>query len=177
MVFLATLSSILLKIDKRLTIRWDLDDYWEWGIKSCYVRQARPFFPLMFIEHDPQIPSRHERRKVSVGSCSFLILMSASKTIIPQSLRSTSYSFKCGLSPGFSGSYLLLLINYELLLYGDLVNRVAYPSVDGEFLVAWILLERLSLRGGGGSCEFHNRFRLERLQAYLQERRHCGCFC
>ena len=34
----------------------------------------------MFIAHEPQIPSRHERRKVRVGSSSFLILISASRT-------------------------------------------------------------------------------------------------
>lgn len=38
----------------------------------------------MFMAQEPQIPSRHERRKVRVGSCSSLILMSASKTIGPQ---------------------------------------------------------------------------------------------
>ena len=40
--------------------------------------------PSMFMEHEPQMPSRQERRKVSVVSTSFLILMSASKTIGPQ---------------------------------------------------------------------------------------------
>ena len=35
---------------------------------SIAVVQARPFLPLMFIEHEPQMPSRHERRKVRVGS-------------------------------------------------------------------------------------------------------------
>ena len=38
----------------------------------------------MFIEHDPQIPSRQERRKVSEESCSDFILISASSTIGPQ---------------------------------------------------------------------------------------------
>jgi len=33
----------------------------------------------MFIEQDPQIPSLQDRRKVSVGSISFLILISASR--------------------------------------------------------------------------------------------------
>jgi len=48
-------------------------------------------------------PSRHERLKVRVGSISFLILMSASSTMAPQWLRSTSYCCMWGLS-GFSGS-------------------------------------------------------------------------
>ena len=49
--------------------------------------QARPFLPFMFIEHEPQMPSRQDRRKVSVGSISFLILNSASSTIGPHSSR------------------------------------------------------------------------------------------
>jgi hypothetical protein len=57
---------------------------------SIAVVQARPFLPFMFIEHEPQIPSRQERRKVSVGSISFLIFSSASSTIGPQSSRSIS---------------------------------------------------------------------------------------
>ena len=35
---------------------------------SMAQRQARVFFPLMFMAQDPQIPSRQERRKVNVGS-------------------------------------------------------------------------------------------------------------
>ena len=44
--------------------------------------------PSMFIAHEPQIPSRHERRNVRVWSISFLILIRASRTMGPQSLRS-----------------------------------------------------------------------------------------
>ena len=51
--------------------------------------QASVLIPSMFIAQDPQIPSRHERRKVSVGSISFLILISASRTIGPQLSMST----------------------------------------------------------------------------------------
>ena len=64
---------------------------------------ASVFAPLMVMAHDPQMPSRHDRRNVNVGSISFLILMRASRTIGPQSLRSTSYDCMCGLSPGWSG--------------------------------------------------------------------------
>jgi hypothetical protein len=46
--------------------------------------QAKVFVPPMFIEHEPQMPSRHDRRKVNVGSTSFLILIKASKIIGPQ---------------------------------------------------------------------------------------------
>lgn len=47
---------------------------------SIRHRQARVLTPSMFMAHEPQIPSRHDRRNVSVGSTSFLILMSASST-------------------------------------------------------------------------------------------------
>eukprot|EP00964_Phaeocystis_antarctica_P020266 scaffold11189_cov54-Phaeocystis_antarctica.AAC.2 len=53
-------------------------------------RHASVFVPSMFIEHEPQMPSRHERRNVSVGSISFLILIRASRTMGPQSFRLTS---------------------------------------------------------------------------------------
>jgi hypothetical protein len=49
--------------------------------------QASVLVPSMFMAHEPQMPSRHDRRKVSVGSISFLILISASRTIGPQSSR------------------------------------------------------------------------------------------
>ena len=51
--------------------------------------QASVLVPSMFIEHEPQTPSRQERRKVSVGSMLFLIQISASRTIGPQSPVST----------------------------------------------------------------------------------------
>ena len=51
--------------------------------RSILQRHASVFWPLMFMAHEPQMPSRHERRKVSVGSISFLILMRASSTCMP----------------------------------------------------------------------------------------------
>jgi hypothetical protein len=45
---------------------------------------ANELQPPMFIAHDPQIPSLQLRRKVKVGSISFLILIRASRTIGPQ---------------------------------------------------------------------------------------------
>jgi hypothetical protein len=50
---------------------------------------ARVFTPSIFIAHDPQIPSRQDRLKVSVESVSFFIFITASNTIGPQFLRST----------------------------------------------------------------------------------------
>jgi hypothetical protein len=56
---------------------------------SIAVVHARRFKPPMFIAQEPQMPSRQERRKVSVASTLFLIQMSASSTIGPQSPVST----------------------------------------------------------------------------------------
>ena len=44
----------------------------------------------MFIAHEPQMPSRQERRSDSVASISFLIFNSASSTIGPQASMSSS---------------------------------------------------------------------------------------
>ena len=68
--------------------------------------QARVLMPPIFIAQDPQIPSRQDLLKVSVGSISFLILIRASKTIGPQAFKSTSYSCILGLSPDWSGFHL-----------------------------------------------------------------------
>jgi hypothetical protein len=60
----------------------------------------------MFMAQDPQIPSRQERRKVKVGSTSFLILINASRIMGPQFFMSTSYVCSLGFSAGLSGFYL-----------------------------------------------------------------------
>eukprot|EP00850_Spirogloea_muscicola_P003880 SM000016S01868 [mRNA] locus=s16:333224:335708:+ [translate_table: standard] len=60
--------------------------------------QARPLEPLMFMAQEPQMPSRQERRNVSPGSCSFLILSSTSSIMGPQSFTSTVYVCMRGLS-------------------------------------------------------------------------------
>ena len=57
---------------------------------SILLRQARVLVPLMFMAQLPQIPSRHDRRNVSVGSNSFLILIRPSNNIGPQLFRSTA---------------------------------------------------------------------------------------
>ena len=51
--------------------------------------QASVLVPSMFMAQEPQMPSRQERRSVSVGSILFLIQSSASSTIGPQSSMST----------------------------------------------------------------------------------------
>ena len=60
----------------------------------------------MFMAHEPQIPSRHERRKVRVGSSSFLILRIASRTIGPHLFMSILYVCMYGFSAGLSGFWL-----------------------------------------------------------------------
>jgi len=54
----------------------------------CLV-QASVLPPSTFMAQEPHTPSRQERRKVSVGSMVFLIQISASSTIGPQSPVST----------------------------------------------------------------------------------------
>ena len=51
-------------------------------------RQARVLTPSMFMAQLPQMPSRQLRRKVSVGSTSFLIRIKASSIMGPVLLRS-----------------------------------------------------------------------------------------
>jgi len=58
-------------------------------ISPIALVQASVLVPSMFIEQEPQMPSRQERRKVSVASTLFLIQMSASRTMGPQSAVST----------------------------------------------------------------------------------------
>jgi hypothetical protein len=67
-----------------------------------FVRQARRFLPLTFMASDPHTPSRHERRKLSVGSFDFSFISASSSM---RSLPSSSMSIDCirGLSP-VSGS-------------------------------------------------------------------------
>src|SRR3546814_9674117 len=57
---------------------------------SIAVVHARPFLPFMFIEQLPQMPSRHERRKVSDESC-----RSEEHTSELQSLMRSSYAVFC----------------------------------------------------------------------------------
>ena len=53
------------------------------------VVQASLLVPSIFIAQEPQMPSRQERRRVSVGSTVFLIHNNPSRIIGPQSSRST----------------------------------------------------------------------------------------
>jgi len=51
-------------------------------------KQARVLTPSMFMAQEPQMPSLQDRRKVRVGSSSFLILIRASNIMGPVLLRS-----------------------------------------------------------------------------------------
>jgi hypothetical protein len=66
-------------------------------------KQARVLTPSMFIAQLPQIPSLQLRRKVKVGSTSFLILISASNIIGPVLFRSKVYDCIRGFEDGSSG--------------------------------------------------------------------------
>ncbi len=63
------------------------------------VVQARQFRPLMFMAHEPQMPSRQERRKVTEESILALMWIRASRTMGPQALVSTSKVSMRGFSP------------------------------------------------------------------------------
>src|ERR1700757_5086643 len=69
------------------------------SISAIALMQARVLTPSIFIAQEPHTPSRHERRKVNVVSISFLILISASRTIGPQSLRSMAKVSTTGFFP------------------------------------------------------------------------------
>src|SRR5438132_8220357 len=73
------------------------------SISAIALMQASALTPSMFMAHEPHTPSRQERRKVNVVSISFLILIKASRTIGPQSLRSIAKVSTTGFfpSPGF----------------------------------------------------------------------------
>lgn len=71
---------------------------------SIRLRQASVLTPSMFIAQLPQMPSLQDRRKVKVGSSSFLIFSSASSTIGPHFVRSKVYDCSFGLAVGWSGS-------------------------------------------------------------------------
>ena len=50
---------------------------------QTFVRQARPLVPSMFMAHEPQMPSRQDRLRLSVWSCSSLTFSSTSSIMGP----------------------------------------------------------------------------------------------
>src|SRR3981081_1114588 len=62
------------------------------------VLHARPVVPLMFIEHEPQIAERHERRNVIEPSISALACSSASRTVAVSGRSVISTRSGCGTS-------------------------------------------------------------------------------
>lgn len=69
---------------------------------------------------------------MSVGSISFLILISASRTIGPHWFRSISYVWSRGFWPGTSGSWGATSDFREQLLLSPIID--AYPAIDGKLL-------------------------------------------
>lgn len=70
---------------------------------SNVQRQARVLTPSIFMAQLPQIPSRQLRRKVRVGSTSFLIRIKASSIMGPVLFKSRVYDCILGLDVGSSG--------------------------------------------------------------------------
>ena len=68
-------------------------------------RHASVLTPSMFMAQLPQMPSRQLLRKVKVGSTSFLIRISASKTIGPVLSRSKVKDCIFGFEVGRSGDH------------------------------------------------------------------------
>ena len=103
----------------------------------------------MFIEHEPQIPSRQDLRNVNDGSCSFLILIKASNTIIPhlnvKFMQSNSLFNKEILNNLF---FLLVQINLVLFDIWFLVWLLGIPSVNSELFESWRVLGRRGSRCG-----------------------------
>ena len=66
-------------------------------------KQAKVLTPSIFIAQLPQMPSRQLLLNVSVGSISFLILISASNIMGPVLVRSKVYDCIFGFSEGLSG--------------------------------------------------------------------------
>lgn len=123
------------------------------GLVSILVKQARPLQPLMFIAHDPHIPSRQDLLNVSDGSISFLILIRASSTIGPQSFVSMVYVCMWGLST-FSGFHLYMenFLGFTGLPFtGTEEEGSASAAVDVALMK--IGLRFLVLRAKAGSLE------------------------
>ena len=130
------------------------------------LKQANVFTPSIFIAQLPQMPSRQLRRNVSVGSTSFLILISASNIIGPVLFRSSVYVCIRGFAVGSSG--------FQRYTWKVLMRRAlscAGVPDDGSFIVVvWLsgltglLADVASLNLEIGSTEANVR------RAY----RHCG---
>src|SRR5690242_21062824 len=56
------------------------------------VLHARPVTPLMFIEHEPQIAERQERRKLMLPSTCALASSSASRTVVVSGMSTVTTS-------------------------------------------------------------------------------------
>lgn len=113
---------------------------------GTYCRHASPFTPLMFMPHEPQIPSLHDLLKVRELSCSILIFSKACKTIGPQLIK----------------NIIILLIRLkkkkieDLLIYiHNILLHVRFAAmlclrvvtVDFKFFkVGWFLLDFFFLR-------------------------------
>ena len=134
------------------------------GVRSILHRHARVFCPLMFMAHDPQIPSLQDLLKVSVGSTSFFILINASRTCVGVG-RFSGTKGKQSLPWAHIGSSRLCttVVWEEWQVHLDSVSegqalaapgRIGtYPAVDLELLWVGRLLCGDGLRTGRRRCE------------------------
>src|ERR1700738_3785639 len=88
----------------QLVLRKDMPEIKDQVLNNSHIRQRIDRRRRAQVGHEPraggpQTPSRPERRKVSVESTLFLIQKRASRTIGPQSSRSTSKVSRRGFSP------------------------------------------------------------------------------
>src|SRR5581483_7969497 len=90
------------------------------------VLQAKPVTPLIFIEHEPQIAERHERRNEIEPSTSAFAVSSASSTVVVSGISSVTLS-RCGTVSTASSNrktsnvtFAILVRPYLRCIYADL---------------------------------------------------------
>src|SRR5579872_1502784 len=79
------------------------------------VLHASPVTPLMFIEHDPQIAERHERRNEIEPSTSALAVSSASRTVVVAGISTVTRS-RCGTVSTASSKRKISSVIFAILL-------------------------------------------------------------
>ena len=132
--------------------------------------------PSMFIAHEPQMPSRHERRNVNVLSISPLILMRASRTMGPQVVRSTQYVSVRGLfgSSGFQ-RYILNCFQSPFAPLSGLFHVLPVEIVELRGRVSWTMEAFFRKMQNSGLFATHSRHLVGACQrAYALGCRDCG---
>ena len=89
---------------------------------------ASELHPPIFIAHEPQIPSLHERLKVRVGSTSLLIFTNASSTIGPHLKTKYFSDLPCKQITALHYTYLGQFHKFE---------DGVYPQLDPDSIGKW----------------------------------------